>query len=379
MGLLWSYAICWINDYNRSTATENEKQDLIIQSPPKLRPLSTKLDDMHGYLLQSLIFYRSCDNPSLNLRLQKDRCTWIGLLSKTNAATDSRLLSFRESAQGRILIIADRVLSSNFLSFELIIHRRKVREILLSTARNPSSKWQYLNLSMISWCLFMNPLILRLMMQNDRCDIWKALIAAWIRSLLASSVSHHINDFEPLRSAFLLSQRYWDIEHWGFAFECGLQTFIDKIADYSDSHSLSGVLFVIQSRLYALNYRGRAKMQLGKYIWPPLSDADAYFQMVFHGHDGLWGISLPSRYPLFEIAGKEVTAKEIVRDQSEKDKRYENKCGWPPCSIYVPNDDIHQIRTWKCSRCRLIRYCCKNHQKKHWKFIHRQQCREFRF
>ena len=47
------------------------------------------------------------------------------------------------------------------------------------------------------------------------------------------------------------------------------------------------------------------------------------------------------------------------------------KCMWPLCR------NRKYRNRYRCSRCQIVRYCCKNHQKKHWKFIHRQQCERF--
>eukprot|EP01084_Bolivina_argentea_P274409 467723_1 len=46
------------------------------------------------------------------------------------------------------------------------------------------------------------------------------------------------------------------------------------------------------------------------------------------------------------------------------------KCGWPLCNKQRKEFEIRN----KCKGCELLKYCCKSHQKKHWKFIHRQQC-----
>eukprot|EP01084_Bolivina_argentea_P313667 543202_1 len=46
------------------------------------------------------------------------------------------------------------------------------------------------------------------------------------------------------------------------------------------------------------------------------------------------------------------------------------KCEWIQCSKQKHEFGIKNI----CSGCGLVQYCSRNHQKKHWKFIHYQQC-----
>lgn len=45
-------------------------------------------------------------------------------------------------------------------------------------------------------------------------------------------------------------------------------------------------------------------------------------------------------------------------------------CALPSCTK-TKHDNV----MYKCKRCRLVRYCCRRHQKKDWKLIHSQQCK----
>merc|ERR1712129_293494 len=47
-------------------------------------------------------------------------------------------------------------------------------------------------------------------------------------------------------------------------------------------------------------------------------------------------------------------------------------CGHPRCNKQE-NDFAEKCL---CEGCKLIKYCCRKHQKNHWKLIHSQQCRE---
>eukprot|EP01084_Bolivina_argentea_P009249 17299_1 len=49
---------------------------------------------------------------------------------------------------------------------------------------------------------------------------------------------------------------------------------------------------------------------------------------------------------------------------------FDFKCGWPLC-----NKKKHEFQNKnKCKGCKLTQYCSRNHQKKHWNHIHREQC-----
>eukprot|EP01084_Bolivina_argentea_P259374 437630_1 len=55
-------------------------------------------------------------------------------------------------------------------------------------------------------------------------------------------------------------------------------------------------------------------------------------------------------------------------------------CQWFRCFKFR-RFDINNLKRWdkpcklyKCKGCRLVFYCCRNHQKKDWKYLHSQQC-----
>ena len=78
-----------------------------------------------------------------------------------------------------------------------------------------------------------------------------------------------------------------------------------------------------------------------------------------------------------EHEGKILTFKQYIKLRNQCFKEMENMCGWPPCRFMQEDNGVVHERMHICKGCHLIKYCCRNHQKKHWKFIHSQQCREY--
>ena len=55
--------------------------------------------------------------------------------------------------------------------------------------------------------------------------------------------------------------------------------------------------------------------------------------------------------------------------------RIHRECGLLSCRKRKGHDNFAKQSI--CKGCRLVRYCCRNHQKRHWKHIHSQQCPAF--
>lgn len=80
----------------------------------------------------------------------------------------------------------------------------------------------------------------------------------------------------------------------------------------------------------------------------------------------MWSVKLPKTIPLNDDARLHDKELYVLKKRSFF-------CGWPACKA----DGRKSGAPYKCGRCKLVRYCCRNHQKKHWRWIHRTQCMIF--
>eukprot|EP01084_Bolivina_argentea_P216022 366938_1 len=66
-------------------------------------------------------------------------------------------------------------------------------------------------------------------------------------------------------------------------------------------------------------------------------------------------------------------AKSIPRFNSYTSRKRE--CGWVLCN---KKQNAFGAKN-KCKGCMMVQYCCRRHQKKHWKYIHSQQCSQLKY
>merc|ERR1712228_1086851 len=52
------------------------------------------------------------------------------------------------------------------------------------------------------------------------------------------------------------------------------------------------------------------------------------------------------------------------------DKLYKLECAWMECNKLRSKNQ----KLYICKGCKLLAYCCRSHQKKHWNCSHTQQC-----
>jgi len=207
----------------------------------------------------------------------------------------------------------------------------------------------------------------------------------WINILKIKGI-YSMPDSDGVHKLILISMKYWEIQHLHFAYKMGIVEFIDNLqksteaflnsdsaAPEIDSIELppkiaDGYVVVTQLKCSIIYFGFKAMKRAEK------------LGVSFYAEDkpgcGLSPYLDLTAMPNLFYYGQEMTPRQFIRQRLLEDKCAENKCGWPPCQSQMEGKELHK-KMWKCKRCRLIKYCCRNHQKKHWKFIHSQQCREY--
>ena len=64
-------------------------------------------------------------------------------------------------------------------------------------------------------------------------------------------------------------------------------------------------------------------------------------------------------------------------DQRQTARRERRRAQWTPRACAQCGARETEPKEWKvCSACCAVQYCCKEHQKQHWKAAHKRECKE---
>eukprot|EP01084_Bolivina_argentea_P015765 29536_1 len=222
-------------------------------------------------------------------------------------------------------------------------------------------------------CLIMfNNLIFKRLFKSKNVDLWKIIVMLSV-FLLQNDYTYPVCLVFPIGTI-----PYWKEKHFKYAIECGLgwsvlNQFNAPIANNIDESYISAcpkmfaaiVMPVIKLGINKCKNSNELKNALLSKIGKIMNicsnvsnenkDANEYEKLM-----ELW-------YNMIHDFPPENTFKNNVA-YDLKHNVYSASCGWPLC-----RKNAETFR--KCSQCKSIRYCSRNCQKKHWKFMHSKQCK----
>ena len=281
-------------------------------------------------------------NHSLDLRIERDRIQWFLLMLKDTPARTT--VDCAPITTGFIDVRAD------LLCFEYVIQQRIFGRILQEIANDPSPSWRQDNLRIICYHLMHHRLVLRHIFQKT--ELWKPLLSAQVKVLSFKSIQR-LDD--PLLSCLMASMKHWERKNLTFAIDKLFPVVYMKYTDICKQ----GFLPCGPTKKHGVMYHACGHLfTLFGYL---LAKLDGCSFDDFSGQN---------------FIGQTLSAKKFIGKRMRFERMRERECGWLPCAFF--NAQKRKRKDMKpaltCKGCKLIRYCCRNHQKKHWKFIHRQQC-----
>ena len=175
----------------------------------------------------------------------------------------------------------------------------------------------------------------------------------------------------------LISMTYWKERHFVYAMEHGLieQLFVylnhPRLMDTKQSHEtrlkwqMASILSCTFS-FFAERRRLQAVMDKKVKIFMDLSCS---CNQSPDGMNALIGVPMVLLGNSNPFINTQIVGKGRLMDEKLKS----HVCGWPCCKLN--RGKTRDFILYKCKGCGLLKYCSKRHQKFHWKWIHRQQCR----
>eukprot|EP01083_Nonionella_stella_P096764 272087_1 len=259
-------------------------------------------------------------------------------------------------------------IQANMFCFELIRQHEVVASTLESIHQSMiTSKYEFHHgLRNIFDVLIYNRLILKYIFQSPKgCGIWQPLMMSvfYILSfhvpLLTSTMTQHI--WLELFSDFILTIKYWKYEHLMYFMDSGgcvaiYNIFARFVSIRKPTEDPPALTLWASFRLYA-----QIKKLSKRLDSLHGTECTKYLKQEMETY-------LPVGAPFYALQKK--ASRDVPSATNLTFYSRDRRCGWPMC--YQTASSFDQKN--KCKGCRLIQYCCRNHQKKHWKLIHSQQC-----
>eukprot|EP01084_Bolivina_argentea_P134560 237332_1 len=287
---------------------------------------------------------------------------------------DFRIITSTPMQFGHIASDFSMHMFENIIPLELICQPCNLADSLLFIAKNSKILWERIitsqdevsdNFALLE-LLGKNRLILSKIFEMDQI-IWKAFIYALI-CLLAThntcfSKKKKIKTAWDTYSHILTkSIRYWKLEHFEFAINNQLiQASYSHRSDFRlIAHNIDMLAVIV---FYLRRIDKRNKLNLVKKFLKSMRK-DRFVDLHHY-----------KLYKLFKDGKIPWTEKQLLAAVYRCciNVRHSTICSWVLCQ-----NSLRMIgKLSKCKRCKMVEYCCRNHQKKHWKYIHRQQCKKY--
>ena len=318
-------------------------------------PLSTECI-MSNLLNERVLLH--FDGAWHDFRIEKHRAEYFTLMQRDTASIASENPFRCQGSKPWLFLIG------NAIGFDYLIRRRILKRVLLSIANDPMHLFKQICIVMITWNLLLYRLIIHHVFKET--DLWKPLLSAQIAVMNCRGIGG-VDD--PLWSGLMASAKHWEAKHFVFAADKGLLASIGREM-MADNQAEMETEFQLQLLCWLAYFEGKCDYEtlLGDVNHRCVSTAEN-----LEKHRSCFKSIRRLSLEYLE----EMQLIQFIRERLRFERKCVRECGWPPCVHFneqkVKKKDMKP--SFKCGGCKLIRYCCRNHQKKHWKFIHSQQCR----
>eukprot|EP01084_Bolivina_argentea_P230392 388631_1 len=263
------------------------------------------------------------------------------------------------------VIAFELIYASNHLTKALSFIACHSETLCLYIMKSPGTICDYIGLLEI---LSVNRLILRHIFKMQQI-IWKPFISA----LICLMITYNTYVYEQKCTKLSWNTKFWSI----------VSTILIKCMKYWKFKHFE---FAIQQQLIRCFYRYHSKFNLIAWNIDMIAQTLCNISKIDHMNKSELlkqfmqsttedqNINL-DYYKLFKTDNLPWTTEQIVcaLNRSNESIHVDITCAWLLCK-----KSLHNIsKLYKCKRCRMVEYCCRNHQKKHWKYIHSQQCRVY--